>query len=92
MASDPVREWPPGCAASLGLFVLMGFVVGEEAGEAERGPGRGVWCMVVDARTKNRLYSIYYTMRRKVRLLMGRGEPWRRVNDVGDVGPRLGQV
>lgn len=42
VASDPVLEWPPDRTFSLGLLVLVGLVVGEEAGDEERGPGRGV--------------------------------------------------
>ena len=34
--------------SSLGLFVRVGFVRGDEAGEAVTGGGRGCWCMLLN--------------------------------------------
>lgn len=34
--------------SSLWLFVRVGFVLGDEAGEAVTGGGRGCWCIFVE--------------------------------------------
>lgn len=33
--------------SSLELFVLVGFVLGDRAGDAVRGGGRGCWCILI---------------------------------------------
>lgn len=42
---DVVRECE---LSSRGLFVRVGFVLGDEAGEAVTGGGRGCWCILLN--------------------------------------------
>lgn len=42
LALEVGLEWLPGLPGSLGLFVLVGLVCGEVAGDEERGGARGV--------------------------------------------------
>jgi hypothetical protein len=54
-ASDPARDLVP-YAPSRGLFVLVGFVCGDEAGEETRAGARVCWCMTAAERGVWRSY------------------------------------